>query len=541
MTVVSPAPVPAAGTPAKDDDEGEISPELEEMRALEEQAIDPVVETTPAPAAPKSDLALRLSLRHLGYGSVRDRLECALDEADDFGDDLPFALGRVTDIASFDVSQVKDRYDIPVEMQPLVVQYVHFFQGAGRKWFRRWMSRSTRYIPLMQPILEGQGLPRDLVYLSMIESGFNTQAKSWAAAVGPWQFIAGTAKDFSLRNDFWVDERRDPVKSTVAAGRFLGQLYGDLGHWYLAWAGYNTGGNRVKRMVAMQKTTDFWVLSDGKKGFAKETKHYVPKLIACALVAKHPEAFGFSQDEFTYEEPLQWTDVKLTSQVDVDVLARAAGITQEEFEVYNPELKRWCTPPATEAEPYTIRIPKQQAALFAENFAKYTPGERLNFTFHKVKKGDTLSVIAKQYHSAPEAILKMNGLRSAKSLRVNAELIIPQPSAKALKAGKVDPSFERQVVQARKTIVAVRPEEEVPAGAGTGKTVAQGTVAVEKVGAKTKVTYGVASGDTLWSISQRFDCTITDLKNWNEVLERGAKRMRVGTSLIIWPGAKAKL
>jgi len=527
-----PTVVPAAAAVAQEAEEPPTT-ELEEMRALEENVIEP---------SPRSDLALRLSLRHLGYAStVRTRLESSLDAADDFGDDLPFQLAPVTDLKSFDVASVKDRYDIPVEMQPLVVQYIHFFQGAGRKWFRRWMSRSTRYLPLMQPILESQGLPRDLVYLSMIESGFNTQAKSWAAAVGPWQFIAGTAKDFNLKNDFWVDERRDPVKSTYAAGRFLGQLYGDLGHWYLAWAGYNTGGNRVRRMITAQKTTDFWILSEAKKGFATETKHYVPKLIACALVAKHPEAFGFSQDEFQYEAPLEYDEVKLTSQVDVDVLARAANISLEDFALYNPEVKRWCTPPASEKEPYLVKIPKTQGALFAENFAKYTPGERLNFVFHKVKKGDTLSAISATYHSASEAILKMNGLKSAKSLKVNSELIIPTPSARALKAGRADPSFERQVAHARKTVAAVRPEDEVPAGAATGKSIAQGTVAIEQVGAKTRVTYGVASGDTLWSISQRFDVSITDLKNWNEVLERGAKRMRVGTSLIVWPGSKARL
>ncbi len=534
MTVVQAETRPAEPAAAALDADEPVTSELEEMRALEETAIEP---------SAKSDLSLRLNLHHLGYGSAaRAHLESALDEADALGDELPFALAPVTDLATFDVNSVKDRYDIPVEMQPLVAQYIHFFQGSGRKWFRRWMSRSTRYIPMMQPILEARGLPRDLVYLSMIESGFNTQAKSWAAAVGPWQFIAGTAKDFDLRNDFWVDERRDPIKSTHAAARFLGQLYGNLGHWYLAWAGYNTGGNRVRKLISTQKTTDFWALSEAKRGgFAKETKHYVPKLIACALVAKHPEAFGFSQEEFLYEAPLDFEEVKLTSQVDLDVLARAADITLEDFAVYNPEVKRWCTPPATEKEPYVIRIPKTQAALFAENFAKFTPTERLNFVFHKVKKGDTLSAIASVYHSAPEAILKMNGLKSARSLRVSTELIIPTPSARALKAGTPDPSFERQVAHARKTVATVRPEDEVPAGAGGGRSVPQGTVAIEKVGARTRVTYGVASGDSLWTLSQRFDCSIPDLQSWNAVLERGAKRMRVGTSLIIWPGTKAKL
>jgi membrane-bound lytic murein transglycosylase D len=531
------AEVPAASAAASSASAEDAEPptsELEEMRALENSVIEP-------PA--QSDLALRLGLFKLGYGSaVRQRLEGALDEADAFGEELPFELAPVTDLASFDISRVKDRYDIPVEMQPLVVQYIHFFQGSGRLWFRRWMSRSTRYIPLMQPILESKGLPRDLVYLSMIESGFNTSAKSWAAAVGPWQFISGTAQRFKLRNDFWVDERRDPVKSTLAAAGYLSELYGQFGHWYLAWAGYNTGGGRVRRMIDVQHTTDFWELSQSRRGFAKETKHYVPKLIACALVAKHPEAFGFKPDEFQYEEPLQFEEVKLTSPVDLDVLARAANISIEELQLYNPELKRWCTPPATEKAPYSIRIPKPAAALFAENFAKYTPGERLNFVFHKVKKGDTLSAIARSYNSAAEAILKMNGLRSAKSLRVSSDLIIPTPSARALKAGKTDAVFERQVAQARKSVVAVRPEDEIPAGTGSSsKTAPQGTVAVETVGGKTRVTYGVGSGDSPWTISQRFDCTVADLQSWNPVLERGAKRMRIGTSLTIWPGAKAKL
>jgi membrane-bound lytic murein transglycosylase D len=215
----------------------------------------------------------------------------------------------------------------------------------------------------------------------------------------------------------------------------------------------------------------------------------------------------------------------------------------EDLQLYNPELKRWCTPPATEAEPYVLRIPKPAAATFAENFAKYSPGERLNFVFHKVKKGDTLSGISHLYHSAPEAILRMNGLKSAKSLRVNSDLIVPTPSARALKAGKTDAVFERQVAQARKSVVAVRPEDEIPAGTqvGPAKAAPAGTVAVEKIGGKTRVTYGVGPGDSLWTISQRFDCTVGDLQSWNEVLERGAKRMKVGTSLVIWPGPKAKL
>lgn len=538
QAALAPDAGPAIGSTAPDDEADGPLPEaddaeLDEMRAVEEAAIDPKAQ---------SDAELRAALEHLGYGSlVRDRLEAALDVAQLSGDELEFQLGPITDLDSFDVSLVKDRYDIPVEMRPLVAQYIQFFQGKGRKWFRRWMSRSTRYIPLFQPILEAHGLPRDTVYLSMIESGFNTEAKSWARAVGPWQFIAGTAKMFGLKDDFWVDERRDPIKATHAAATYLSQLYANTGHWYLAWAGYNTGGGRVRRLVDTYGTTDFWELSEHKKGFAKETKHYVPKLIACALVARHPEAFGFSMDEFEFQPPFEFEEVQLTNSVDLEVLARAADTTVEELEGLNPELKRWCTPPATEEAPYTLRLPKGSKERFAAEFPKVAPSERLNFKIHKVARGDTLSKIALTYHSAQEAILQANRLGSARALKVGAELIVPVPSAKAIASGKADVALEKQVARARRSgLRAARPDEEVPAGAGAGGKATGGSIAVATEGGKKRVTYGVAPGDSLWSIARRFDVHVAELREWNP--ELGSSRgLKVGSSLTIWPGPAAEL
>lgn len=537
--VAAEPPTAAALTPRVVDEEDEADDlDLEAMRALEETQLDP---------AAKSGASIRSTLSQLGYGSLtRDRLEAALELAELSGEELPFTLERVSDVESFDVSKVKDRYDIPVEMHPLVAQYIHFFQGPGRRWFRRWMSRSARYIPLMQPILEAKGLPRDTVYLSMIESGFNTQAKSWARAVGPWQFIPGTAKMFKLRDDFWVDERRDPIKSTKAAADYLNQLHGNLGHWYLAWAGYNTGGGRVRRMVDTYGTTSFWELSD-RKGFAKETKHYVPKLIACALVAKHPEAFGFSQDEFNPETPFDFDEVTLTDSVDLEVIASASGATLEQIQEFNPEIKRWCTPPATEAEPYVLRLPKGKKEAFTTAFAKFAPSERLHFKIHRVVSGDTLSKIALQYKSAQEAILRMNHLKSAKALRVNTDLVVPVPSAAALKSGKADSALERQVARARRSgLSAVRPEEEVPAGtqttpsAAAGKIALAGSIAVSTENGKKKVTYGIGKGDSLWSIARRFDVHVSELKEWNPSLG-SPKGLKVGAALTVWPGPAADL
>jgi membrane-bound lytic murein transglycosylase D len=497
------------------------SADLEELRALEGAALDP---------GAKPNAAVLQSLRRLGLANpLRLRMLDALEEPTLREDDTLPELPLITDLQSFDVGQIQERYDIPVEMQPLVAQYIQFFQGPGRKWFRKWVSRSTRYMPMMQPILEQKGLPRDTIYLAMIESGFSATAYSWAHAAGPWQFISSTGRQYGLRQDFWVDERRDPVKATHAAAAYLKQLYSELGHWYLAWAGYNTGGGRVRRMMNKYGTSDFWALSL-ERGFAKETQHYVPKLIAAALIAKHPSAFGFREEEFDYEPPLEFDEVKLVDATDLDVLARSAGVSVKDVQDLNPELRRWCTPPATDKQPYVLRLPKGTGEQFAKSFKQLSPNERLSFRIHKVKRGDTLSQIALAYGSAPEAILQFNRLKSARSLRINAELAIPVPGGRS---GSV--ALERKVAQARRSGVTVlRPEEEIPAGTPRAP-VATGPIKTEVINGRTRVTYGVQDGDSLWAIAQRFNVTVEDLRSWN-TLPRRKKGLQIGTVIQVWPG-----
>ncbi|MFL5319396.1 MAG: LysM peptidoglycan-binding domain-containing protein [Myxococcaceae bacterium] len=518
-------------TDTGDENNGEESEkesmELEELRALEDVTLDP---------GAKNSAEVLQSLRRLGFANpLRARMSDALEELE-LQNEPPGELGLVTDLSSFDVRQVAGDYDIPVEMQPLVAEYIHFFQGPGRKWFKNWMARSTRFIPVMQPILEAQGVPKDLVYLSMIESGFSPKAYSWAKASGPWQFISSTGKTYGLKQDFWVDERRDPLKATVAAARFLKTLYKDLGHWYLAWAGYNAGANKIRHTIEKKGTSDFWQISDGK-GLAKETKHYVPKLIAAALVAKHPEAFGFGKDEIDYQPILTFDEVKLSAPTDMEVLARAAGCDVKTLEELNPELRHWCTPPVAPGKAYVLRVPKGTASIFEANFAKIPPQERLTFKSHVVKRGDTLSKIAQTYGSAPEAIMRLNQLTNAKYLKVNTALMIPIPSSKTAK----EAALANQIARARRAgFNAVRPEDEIPAGSQqkTSNAALAGTVKTEKVDGKTKVTYGVASGDSLWTIAQRFNCAVDELRTWN-MLPKQKRGLKVGQLLTIWPGPAA--
>jgi membrane-bound lytic murein transglycosylase D len=540
------APAPAEAThpaaPAETeeaDDAEKASPELEEMRALEDATIEPA-----KPASGGLQSVLRLG--------ASSPLRARIDDGDGWAMDAVSGpeIGLVTDVGAFDISRVTGSYDIPVEMQPLVAQYIRFFQGPGRKWFRVWMSRSSRYIPMMAPLLEASGLPRDTVYLAMIESGFSPEAFSWARASGPWQFISSTGKRFGLRQDFWVDERRDPLKATRAAGRYLRELHDSLGTWYLAWAGYNAGGEKLRRLVERRGTDDFWELSEGK-GLAKETKHYVPKLIACALVAKHPKAFGFSDEEFSFQEPLAFEEVPVVEPTDLEVLARAAAAPVEDIRALNPELRRWCSPPATKEQPYLLRVPKGSREAFLANIAKVSPHDRLAFRIHRVARGDTLSRIAINYHSAPEAIALFNHLKNVRALRVNTELAIPvQPARAGTAAAKTDggePSggaLERQVARARARGVTVpSPEEEIPAGTQTRKSLLAGVVKTETVDGKPHVSYGVQAGDSLWTIASHFGVSVEDLKRWNHFgsLGRRSRGLQIGTLVEVWPGADAPL
>ncbi len=296
---------------------------------------------------------------------------------------------------------------------------VRYFQGRGRDKFELWLSRSGKYSPMMRGILEKYGLPGDLIYLALIESGFSPKAYSRARASGPWQFIRGTARRYGLKVDWWIDERRDYEKSTHAAATYLKELYGMFDSWPLAAAAYNAGEGKIMRAVSRYKTDDFAKLIRYRY-LKHETKDYVPKMLAALSIAKEPEKYGF--DNVLYEEPIVFDKMIVPGGTDLAAMETVLGLPEDTLKEYNPELRRFCTPP-TQPE-YDIRIPKGFAPIAADRMGQIRSEAKVTFLLHTVKKGENLASIADKYGTAERVLKEMNGIKRG-GVKRNARLVIP--------------------------------------------------------------------------------------------------------------------
>jgi membrane-bound lytic murein transglycosylase D len=370
-------------------------------------------------------------------------------------------------------------FDIPIVINAKVEQFIQYFQTTARKAFSNWLARSEKYIPTMRNLLKENGLPEDLVYLALIESGFNPYAYSRSKASGPWQFIYPTGKRYGLRANWWIDERRDPEKSTIAAAKYLKDLYDMFECWYLAAAGYNAGEGKIATAMKRYRTEDFWELTKYRY-LKRETKDYVPQMIAAALIAKDPEKYGFIGIE--YQEPLRYDKVKVPEVTDLRLIAKVCEVTIEEIKELNPELSRWCTPP--NFLDYEIKIPFGKKELFLKNFEILYPGEKFQFKTHMVKKGDTLSKIAKLYRIDPEPILEINRLNKKSQLSIGMNLLIPLPKGKEIKPTSTAMKKSDRMDQNSKTI---------------------------------ETTYTIKKGDTLWSIANEAGVNTGVLCRWNHL------------------------
>jgi membrane-bound lytic murein transglycosylase D len=374
-------------------------------------------------------------------------------------------------------------YQIPMILNDSVESHMEYFKTRGRDVFQIWLDRSVRYIPVMKEIFRKKNLPEDLVYVAMIESGFNPYAVSWARAVGPWQFMPATGKLYGLKIDWWIDERKDPIKSTEAAAEHLKDLHNLFGSWSLAMASYNAGAGKVQRAVLRTRSEDFWDLKTSRY-IRKETKNYVPKYMAATIIAKNPEAYGFS---VTNVAPFKYDEVVITESTDLRLIARCAGCLYEEIKELNPEIRRWVTPPGYTN--YVLRIPPGRKEAFLTNFAAIPPEQKIKWERHEVTRGETLAGLAKQYNTTPDAIRDINGLKKNR-ITPGKYLLIP-----------VDINSKAQNVD---------------------------FITPGQTGKQQQILYRVRRGETLVKIAKEHNVSVADIREWNKGV---GKSVRAGQKI----------
>jgi len=317
---------------------------------------------------------------------------------------------------------------MPVEARPRVYAWIEYFTGRGRMEFLQWMVRSESFRPLVVPVLEKEGLPKELFFLAMIESGFSNTAFSRSAASGTWQFMKPTAKHYGLQINYWVDERRDPIKSTLAAARYLKDLNKQFRDWYLAVAAYNAGPGKVIRAMQAVKSRDYWTISKTPY-LLPETKNYVPKLLAALIISSHPENYGFYvTHDIRNTTPL--TTIALEHPYRLVEIAEKLSIPPRELQRWNPEILRGITPPARKAEKvaYQLRLPKPLADEFAAIENDLNQLTVQDVQLHRIEKGETLDHIAKRYRISVKDLLHMNPELQPQRLKPGRTIAVPVPS-----------------------------------------------------------------------------------------------------------------
>lgn len=364
-----------------------------------------------------------------------------------------------------------------------VLEYLEFFQVDSRDRFEIWLARLGRYQGMIRERLRAKRLPEDLVYLSLIESGFSNTAVSRAKAVGMWQFMASTARLYGLTVDPWVDERRDPFRATEAAVNYLADLRERLGSVYLAAAAYNAGVGRIERGIdrlpGEPDSVDdhtFFLLSD-RRYLRRETRDYVPKLIAASLIAKQPDRYGFDVEPLS---PLEFDEVTMPDATGLDVVARLADTTVSALLELNPQFVRGVTPPARSV---VVRVPRGTGTRVAERYDSLPVTERITFVDHYVSRGQTLTDIAKRYRVSVTMIDGANPGIRARALRVGQRVIIPM-------SGRVVPA----------SAWSVPPETRYRRVSSTGANAG---------------THRVRSGETASEIARRYRVSLTALLNYN--------------------------
>jgi len=392
----------------------------------------------------------------------------------DIANDVTFPVNPA--IKAEAIAELKTtRSDLPLVINDPVASYIAYFSSRGRGTLVHALERANRYHDMISRILAQQGLPQDLIYQAVAESGFQPRAvNSRSGARGMWQFMP--YDDYGLERNSWVDERFDPEKSTIAYAKYMKELYGQLGNWYLAMAAYDWGTGKVQRAVQRTGYADFWELYH-RGVLPQETKNYVPIIIAAAIIAKNPKQYGL--DSIAPAPPLAADTVTTDYQVNLHLVADLVGATVEEISDLNPSLLRMSTPPG---QSFDLRVPAGSKALYEQRIAEIPLDKRDSWRFHVVQPGETLAGIAHDYHVTPSEIAFVNQMQPGAALAGTDSLVIPVPPAPTWRTG------------ARRTA------------------------------------YRVRHGDTLITIADRFDITVQQLREWNRLR---SNVLRVGRTLYV--------
>jgi peptidoglycan lytic transglycosylase D len=489
---------------------------LEQAKIEFDRAVDVLLES---PYGARTDSRLREY-----FDRLIDRINAyevsALSQGDGFAEKTyePASIDELLKIATFpkpdaDLATTEavkadlaaTEHDVPIPQNTKVLSYVELFQGRLRDYIQESLTRGTKYLPMIQDVFRAEGVPLDLAYIPIIESGFKTNALSRASAKGPWQFMRATAIEQGLRHDWYIDERSDPEKATAAAAKYLKSLNKMFnGDWHLVLAAYNGGMGRVQRAINRSGVDDFWRLSQSSRYLPRETREYVPLILAAIIVAKNPTQYGF---EIVAEEPAAYEKVTLPRAIDLRRVAEWTGRSIDEIQTLNPELRRWTTP--VRDKDYELRVPAGTAEAFNTRLAGASPAELVTLKWYTVRKGETLASIARKLRVSRVDLAEANHMSTRAKLRSGQDLVIPR---------------------APTTLLATNTKPEPPSAVPSRAISGPAVVADDDEPETRTITYRVKRGDTLFAIARLFDTTVDKIKSLN--------RLR---SNVIAPGDRLKI
>ena len=422
-----------------------------------------------------------------------------------------------TAVAS-DLSQTSHDVDIPLNRK--VLSYIELFQGNLRDFISEGLQRGAKYLPMIQAEFREQGLPLDLAYIPLIESAFKNTARSRVKAQGMWQFMSYTGREHGLTLNWYVDERSDPEKATKAAAQYLktlGKMFDN--NWHLAMASYNGGPGRVQRAVRRSGKDDFWALTATTRYLPRETREYVPMILAAIVIAKNPAQYGFNVEP---EMALVYEKAQVSDPIDLRLVAEWTNAPIDDIETLNPELRRWTTP--VRSPNYEIKLPVGTGDAFRARLAE-APPESLNaFQWHSVKRGETLLSISRKLNVRQADLAEANSLTLRSRVQAGQQLIIPRAPTTLLAARPENPAPEEPVVaESRPAAPAPKPAAASPAPDNAEPQ---------------RIVHRVKRGDTLSSIARLYNTTIASLKSWNTRVIRG-NQIRIGDRLTIFAARAA--